>query len=391
MMRGVEKHRALLSLGQTAAVIDDDLQTMSRLYSCNARRKARSREGQETPSSAVSKPKSLPIRQSPNSPTPTGSSSVGRGPPSRPELPSHGEAAGKRPAPASPSPDPAVPHCATRPKIAPRMPLRFFVKWLNPKPDAVDVACEQDISSVVKTFDELVGWIRNRFRLEHFGCKVNLSELRCVTLPPPEGADELFETVSFKHAVLTASQYDMVIIIADLRGQLWLTFETVDDATRHSSPATPGSVDGLGSSSSGPGGDPECDVIYVKTTTKSSLPVTAPATKREGSASLPPEVLVPAPAANEDDQLEKGLEEEYESDEDLQAPLFKQQPRSRAADDEPDSESESGYAIDDGELLLEHVADLDKLALGESDNRQNTESQALAADKDDTDYNWYVL
>ena len=59
--------------------------------------------------------------------------------------------------------------------------------------------------------------------------------------------------------------------------------------------------------------------------------------------------------------------------------------------DESDSKSESGYAIDVGDIILEHVVDHNKLPLGESDIQQNAESQALVVDKDNTDYDWWVL
>ena len=386
MKRGVEKYRALLSLGPTAIIVDDDFQTMSRLYSCNARRKTRTLKGQETHSSTMSKPKSLPIRQSPTSPTAAGSSSTGCKPPFPAEPRSQRET-GKRPASAS-SLDLQVPYRATRPKTSIRMPTKLLVRWINPKPDAINMAAAQDLEAVAKTFNELVGWVQSRFRLQEFGCEINPRELRCSTLPPPDGAGTMFNTMSFDNTVLTASQFEIAVVVADVRGQLWLTFETIDDATRRSSPETPSSADG-GRPSGGENG-----VIYVRTTTKSSLAITAPAIKREGSTSRPPEINIPAPAAIEDGQPEKRLGDVYESDKDLPAPIFRQNPRSRTTDDEPDSESESdasGYAVDDSDIILQHEVDHNKLSLGESDVHLNAESQALAVNKDDTDYDWYVL
>ena len=113
----------------------------------------------------------------------------------------------------------------------------------------------------------------------------------------------------------------------------------------------------------------------------------APLIKQESSTSPPPrpDILIPAPAAI-DFQPKESLEDGYESDKDLQAHICKQKSRSRASTDGSDSESESGYAIDVGDIILEHVVDHNKLPLGESDVQLNAELQALAVDKDNTDY-----
>ena len=70
---------------------------------------------------------------------------------------------------------------------------------------------------------------------------------------------------------------------------------------------------------------------------------------------------------------------------------MKQKFRSQASTDESDSESENCYAIDEGDIILECVVDHNKLDLGESDVQLNAESQALAVDKDTTDYDWWAL
>jgi hypothetical protein len=387
-MRGVEKHRALLSLGQTAKVVDDDLQTMSRLYSCHARRRSRAREGQETPNSALSKPTSLFIRQSPISPTAASSSSIGLEPPSRTELESLGEVAGKRPASASPPSDLAVPHGATRLKTSFQPRTRLVAEWKNRKTDAgaKRYATAPDVEDVAKTFAELVQWIQKSFRLQDFGCKINFNELRLSTLPPPDGASGLFTTVSFTNTVLTADDFCLGLYAAEIRNQFWISFETIDDSAGRSSPAMPVSIDGSRSS----GGGSEDDIVYVKTTTNSSLPITALIVKQECSISPPPEILIPAPAAI-DSQSEKSLEDGYESDKDLQAPVFKRISRPEASTDESDTKSETGYAIDGGDIIVEHEADHNKLFLGETEVHPSAELQALAVDKDDIDYDWYIL
>ena len=131
-------------------------------------------------------------------------------------------------------------------------------------------------------------------------------------------------------------------------GPAWLTFETIDNATRRPSTAAPASVGGSKHS----GEDGGYDVLYVKTTTTSSLSMMAPLMKRKSPTSpLPgPDILIQAPAAI-DYQPKESLEDGYESDKDLQAPVFKQKSRLQASTDESDSESESGYAIDEGDII----------------------------------------
>ena len=106
------------------------------------------------------------------------------------------------------------------------------MRWLNSKPGAVEADVEEDSEAVPKTFDELVGWIQERFSLEDFGCKINFSELRCSALPPLEGASGMFSTIKFDHTVIDARKYRIARVVACMRVQLWLTFETIDDATR---------------------------------------------------------------------------------------------------------------------------------------------------------------
>ena len=95
----------------------------------------------------------------------------------------------------------------------------------------------------------------------------NFSELRCSTLPPLNGASGMFSTIKFNHTVIDTRKYRIALVVACMRGQLWLTFETIDDATHRSSTAAPARVGGS-KHSGGDGGD---DVLYVKTTTTSSL------------------------------------------------------------------------------------------------------------------------
>ena len=68
------------------------------------------------------------------------------------------------------------------------------------------------------------------------------------------------------------------------------------------------------------------------------------------------------------------MEHWYESDKELKAPVFKQKSRLRASTDESDSESESGYAINDGDIKLDDVVDHNKLPRGGSDVQLNAES-----------------
>ena len=206
MRRGVEKHRVLLRLGPTAAIIHDDLQTMSRQYSCNARRKTRAREGQKTPNPTPSKPISLPIRQSSTTPTVASSSPVCREPPSSAKLRPLGEVAEKRPASESPPSALVAPHSTTSLKTSNLMCM-LHVRWLNSKLGAVEADVEEDSAASLKTFDEFVGWIQERFSLKDFGCKINFSELRCFTLPPLDGASGMFSTIKFDHTVIDARKY----------------------------------------------------------------------------------------------------------------------------------------------------------------------------------------
>ena len=120
----------------------------------------------------------------------------------------------------------------------------LLVRWLNWKPGAVEADVEEDSEAVPKTFDELVGWIQERFSLQDFGCKINFSELRCSTLPPLDGASGMFSTIKFDHTVIDAKKYTIARVVAHMRGQLWLTFETIDEATRCSSTPAPASVGG---------------------------------------------------------------------------------------------------------------------------------------------------
>ena len=163
MRRGVEKHRVLLSLGPTATIIDDDLQTTSRLYPCHARHKTRAREGQEMPNPTLSNPISLPIQQSSTTPTVASSSPVGREPPSSAKERPLGEGAEKCQASESPSSDLVAPHSARRLKTS-NPTCMLLVRWLNSKPCAVEAVVEEDREAVPKTFDELVEWIQERFR-----------------------------------------------------------------------------------------------------------------------------------------------------------------------------------------------------------------------------------
>ena len=163
MRRNVERHRVLLSLEPTATIIDDDLQTISRLYSCNARRKTLAREGQEMPNPTLLKPISLPIRQSSTTPTVASSSPTGHEPPSLAKLRPPGGAE-KRPVLESPPSDLVAPHSASRLKTS-NSKCMLLVRWLNWKPGTVEADVEEDSEAVPKTFDELVGWIQERFCL----------------------------------------------------------------------------------------------------------------------------------------------------------------------------------------------------------------------------------
>ena len=107
----------------------------------------------------------------------------------------------------------------------------LLVRWLSSKPDTVKADVEEDSVAVPKIFDVLVGWIQECFSLQDFGCKINFSELRCSTLPPLDGASGMVSTIKFDHSVIDARKYRIARVIAYMRGQLWLTFETIGDAT----------------------------------------------------------------------------------------------------------------------------------------------------------------
>ena len=103
----------------------------------------------------------------------------------------------------------------------------------------------------------------------------------------------MFSTIKLDNTVTDARKYRIARVVACMRGQLWLTFETIDDATRRSSTAAQANVGGRKPSGED-GGD---DVLYVRTTTTSSLTITAPLIKRDSSVSPPPgsDILILAP------------------------------------------------------------------------------------------------
>ena len=85
----------------------------------------------------------------------------------------------------------------------------------------------------------------------------------------------MFSTIKFDHSIIDARKSRIADVVVCMWGQLWLTFETIDDATRRSSTASPASVGGSKHSGED-GGD---DVVYVKTTTTSSQSIMAPLIK----------------------------------------------------------------------------------------------------------------
>ena len=80
----------------------------------------------------------------------------------------------------------------------------------------------------------------------------------------------MFHSIKFDHTIIDARKYRIARVVACMRGQLWLTFETIDDANRCSSTAAADSVGGS-KHSGGDGGD---DVLNVKTTSSSNLSMT---------------------------------------------------------------------------------------------------------------------
>ena len=119
--------------------------------------------------------------------------------------------------------------------------------WKNRKTDAgaKRFVTAPDVEGVATTFDELVEWIQKSFRLQDFGCKINFSELRVSTLPPPDGAG-VFTTVSFTDTVLTADNFYLALYASEIRNQFWICFKTIDDSTHQRRQAASMEADPVG-------------------------------------------------------------------------------------------------------------------------------------------------